>query len=106
MEVILHRALILSLILIGTLHADNGADAWLRYPGNQSQPFRTVATIGDSVLTISARDELKRDLPGLRTASGIPKENAIVMGTLDKLPPEWGLNANLVAASYWLKTVE
>ena len=39
-------------------------------------------------------------------ASGVPREDALVLGTLDKLPPEWGLHADLVADSYWLKTVQ
>jgi alpha-glucuronidase len=106
MEAILHRALILSLILIGTLHADNGHDAWLHdTPKSQALPA-VIATIGDSLMTSSARSELVRALGSrFRFVSVIPKENAIVLATLDKLPPEWGLRANLAPDSYWFKTV-
>jgi alpha-glucuronidase len=106
MEAILHRALILSLIPIATLQADNGHDAWLRdTPRPQTLPS-VIATISDSPVISSARGELIRGLGSkLRIASVTPKESAIVLATLDKLPPEWGLKADLAPDSYWLKTV-
>jgi alpha-glucuronidase len=53
----------------------------------------------DSARINSARDELARGVPGrLRTS--------IVLGTLGKLPPEWGLKADLAPESYWLKTID
>src|ERR1019366_2686560 len=42
----------------------------------------------------------------LRAESGVPKENAIVLSTLDRLPAQWGLHATLVNDGYWLKTVQ
>jgi alpha-glucuronidase len=111
MEAILHRALILSLIPLGVLHAQKLADeSWIQYVGT-SQLASTIATLDDSAVMTSARDELRirvRTSGGglLRIASGIPRENAIVLGTLDKIPPDWGLGANLAPDSYWLKTVE
>jgi alpha-glucuronidase len=102
MEAILHRALILSLILIRALHADNGHDAWLRYTPRYTPQAQTatsvIATINDSPVISSARGELIRALGG-------KLGNAIVLATLDKLPPEWGLKADLAPDSYWLKTV-
>lgn len=41
----------------------------------------------------------------LRIESGVPRENAIVLSTLDKIPAEWNLRATLEADSYWLKTL-
>jgi alpha-glucuronidase len=106
MEAILHRALILSLILVGTLQAENGHDAWLRYaPKSEALPA-VIATTDDSLMASSARGELIRSLGSkFRFVSVIPKENAIVLATLDKLPPAWGLKAELAPDSYWLKTV-
>ena len=98
------------------LHAESGRtesghDAWLRYPMHPQPVPNLVSTIGNSPLTISARSELSRALRGLtgkapRTESGIPKESAIVVSALDKLPREWNLSAALIPDSYWLKTLE
>lgn len=93
------------------LQADNGRDAWLRY-ARQDEPLPTViATLSDSLVTTTARNELMRafsDFTGKkpRTVAGIPKTNAVVLGTLDEFPAAWGMRANLVADSYWLRTVE
>jgi alpha-glucuronidase len=99
----------LSLLLLSTaiLHAETGSRAWLRYaapPSSQPLP-RVVGTLGNSILIDSARTELTQALPGMRSFAGLPRENAIVLGTLDKLPAAWGLTANLTPDSYWLKTV-
>jgi alpha-glucuronidase len=114
MEVFLHRALILSaLVCLGltavALRAETGHDAWLRATGVTRLQGSAIAAIGDSALIGSARDELLRTLH-LRSVTGepltgIPRESAIVLATLDKLPPEWGLKTDLAADSYWLKTV-
>src|SRR5580700_5540435 len=107
MEVILHRALILSLAAVAAVNADNGHDAWLRY---QPQPDFTpavVSTTNNSLLITTARVELIRGLGRkIRIASSIPKEDAIILGTIDKLPQEWNLQADLPPDSYWLKTVD
>ena len=44
----------------------------------------------------------------LRIETGVPREDAIVLGTfaaLAKIAPQWGLTASLAADSYWLQTV-
>ncbi len=110
MEAILHRALILSLIPLAVLHAQSGDASWIKYVG-PSPLASTIATLDDSAVMTRARDELRfgvrtNDGKLPRIASGIPRENAIVLGTLDKIPPEWGLRANLATDGYWLKTVE
>jgi alpha-glucuronidase len=106
MEVILHRALILSFLAMVSLQAETGADAWLRYTAKYTQPVPAVVVAPDG----SARDELIRGIRGmtgktLRIESGIPKEAAIVLGTLQKLPPDFNLHATLEPDAFWLKTV-
>jgi len=106
----LHRALILSLIPLAVLHAQSGDASWIKYVG-PSPLASTIATLDDSAVMTRARDELRfgvrtNDGKLPRIASGIPRENAIVLGTLDKIPPEWGLRANLATDGYRLKTVE
>jgi len=101
---------LLVLTAIG-LHAETGYDAWLRYTAKFIQPVPSVvASTGDSILIASARSELIRGVRGmtgktLRTKPGVPKESALVLSTLDKLPPEWNLNAVLETDGYWLKTL-
>ena len=101
------RACLVLVTVIGALHAESGYDAWLRYtPGARPLPA-VIATLDDSTVINSARDELIRGLGGkVRASSGVPKENAVVLGTLDKLPAGWGLRAELVPDSYWLKTID
>ncbi len=112
MEDILHRALILSAFAACWLcNAETGHDAWLRYTARYSQTVPAVVTaLGDSVVTGNARGELIRGIRGMtgktpRIESGMPKEPAVVMGTLDKLPAQWNLHAALEADGYWLKTL-
>ncbi len=110
--------LILSLL---PLHAETGAAAWLRYEPlsapaldqyRQALPA-TVVTLDDSPVTASARDELIRGLRGmigrtLRASSEIPKEPAIVAGTLESLhraAPQWHIDATLAPDAFLLKTV-
>jgi alpha-glucuronidase len=93
------------------LHAETGHDAWLRYAAKYTQPVpEIVSSTGDSLLLGSARAELIRGVRGmtgrtLRIESGVPTESAIVLSTLDKLPPQWNLRAVLEADGYWLKTL-
>lgn len=90
------------------LHAETGRDAWLRYsPRNSEATPAVLVTIGNSPIIGSARDEILRGVRGmagktLRLESGMPKENAIVLGTLDAFP---NLHADLRDDAYWLKTV-
>ncbi|MGO9617188.1 MAG: alpha-glucuronidase family glycosyl hydrolase [Bryobacteraceae bacterium] len=103
------------------LHAETGYDAWLRY-----RPFEgavlvrvratlpaVVVSLNDSDPEASARSELIRGLRGLvgrtlRAEDRIPRESAIVLGTLNELgraAPQWSLHAKLTEDGYWLKTV-
>ncbi len=41
----------------------------------------------------------------LRIEAAAPKEAALILGTLDKLPAQWNLHATLEADGYWLKTI-
>ena len=111
MEGTLHRALILSLVLAAHAAADNGHNAWLRYPPQEVTLPGVVVALDNSPVALSARSEViraVRDMTGKppRVATTIPKANAIVLGTMDKLPAAWGIKADLPAGSYWLKTVD
>ena len=89
------------------LNAETGYDAWLRYARLDDaalRPYRNtvpaVLTIrGDSAVVASAGAELIRGIRGmtgrtLRPESGLPKEPAILIGTLEALRP----NAPSIAA--------
>jgi alpha-glucuronidase len=116
------RKLGVLLFLMGTaVHGETGYDAWLRYarldPVSLTQYRETlpavVASIGDSNLLESARQELIRGVRGmtgrtLRLEAGLPREGAIVIGTLAalrKAAPQWGLTRDLIADAYLLRTV-
>ena len=103
------------------LAGETGYDAWLRYaplPHAALASYRdavpaVVSALGDSALEPGAREELIRGLRGmlsrtLRAQNGVPREDAIILGTLDEVraaAPQWRLEANLAADGYWLKTV-
>jgi len=93
------------------LQAETGYDVWLRYSAKYTQPIpEVIASTGDSLLIGSARAELIRGFRGmtgrtLRIEPGIPQESSIVLSTLDKLPSQWNLRANLESDGYWLKTL-
>ena len=96
---------------------ESGGDAWLRYarldPGMASQyahfPAATV-TLGHSALLQSAQMELLRGVRGmlgraLRIDAVIPKEAAIVVGTVEQvrtLDANFGPRSDLQADAYWL----
>jgi alpha-glucuronidase len=115
MEDILRRVLILSTVwgfsAAAGLRAETGYNVWLRYaPGYRHAVPAAVGSLGDSPLIGSAREELIRGVRGmagktLRIEPGVPKESAILLGTLDKLPPGWRLDAKLGPDGYWLKTI-
>jgi alpha-glucuronidase len=98
-------------LLAPCLHAENGRDAWLRYSEKYTQAVpAVVASVGDSPLIASAQAELIRGVRGMtsrapQVESGIPRESAIFLSTLDRLPSQWNLHANLEADGYWLKTL-
>ena len=109
------------LLVVTSLHGETGYDAWLRYRAldvRALQQYRdavpaVVATLAGSEVVESARGELIRGARGmlgrtLRMASGLPHENAIILGTiadLRKASPQIGIDAELKPDSYWLKTV-
>jgi alpha-glucuronidase len=101
-----------SLLLMAlSLRAETGRDAWLRYaPVPSLQAPAVVSAVGDSVLVLSARQEVIRGLRGMtgrvsRAESGVPQESAIVLGTLASLPSRWALTSSLQEDGYWLKTI-
>lgn len=105
----------LLLPLVFAAQAETGYNAWLRYAPVATPPAMpaVVSVLGDFTLEASAQQELIRGLRGmtartLRAESGLPKEGAIVLGTLAELAksaPEWHLTATLSPDGYWLKTV-
>jgi alpha-glucuronidase len=82
---------------LGLLHAETGQDAWLRYaPLKKALHAKyatlpaAVATIGDSAILDSAREEMIRGVRGMlgrtmRVEKELPKEPAIVFGTVSSL---------------------
>src|SRR5580704_195752 len=112
---------VLAIFAAAGLHAETGYNAWLRYAPldepaltqyRQATPAVIVA-LSDTGLEASARNESIRGIRGmlgrtLRAESAIPKESAIVLGTLEELrraAPQFHLDATLAADGYWLKTV-
>lgn len=108
---------------VAVLHAETGYDAWMRYaplsgsalPQIQDSLPAVVFAAGSSPVVASARAELVRGIRGmtsrtLRIASGLPKENAIVLGTsadLRALFPAMNTGASpLGDEEYWLRTVD
>src|SRR5216684_5234448 len=102
--------LLVALLMAGGVHAETGYDAWLRYaPVVSSAMPAVIVTFGDSKLVESARLEAIRGVRGmlgrtLRVETGLPKENAVILGTLADLE-QLHLTANLKPDGYWLKTV-
>ena len=100
----MRKFVILWLFAAGTLTAETGRDAWLRYPASASLP-RVVAVAGDSPLLESARREILRAMTGARAVSGVPEASAVVLGTVPDLPAAWRLTEKLPADGFQLKTV-
>src|SRR5262245_26121461 len=85
------------LLLHGMLHAETGAEAWLRYaPLGETQAAKysslpaSVVVLGDSLLLHSAQQEVIRGTRGmlgrtLREAGGQVREESIVLGTIAAL---------------------
>lgn len=99
------------------LHADNGYDAWLRYAPLKEQEratfvwFPSVLVVrSDSPLLQTAEKELIRGVSGmlgrtLRLERELPKESAIVLGTLADLrtlAPELHPQVELSLDGYWI----
>jgi alpha-glucuronidase len=110
------------LLTASALPGETGANAWLRYAaldGPALTQYRqavppVVSVLDQSPVAGSARDEIIRGVRGMlgripRVESGIPRESAIVLGTLEEIgaaAPQWKLQqAGLAEDGYWLKTV-
>jgi alpha-glucuronidase len=117
----MNRLAVLCLTLAASLHAETGYNAWLRYSAlnepalsqyRQATPAVVVA-LNDSAVEASAREESIRGIRGmlgrtLRVESAIPKESAIVLGTIEEIKraaPQFHLDAEIAADGFWLKTV-
>jgi alpha-glucuronidase len=98
------------------LYAESGADAWLRHaPLDEASARQYRAALPAAVVTFtkspvaqSAQSELLRGVRGmldrtLRVESTLPKEPAIVLGTLADLR-QLHLTADLPVDGYWLTT--
>jgi len=112
---------VVMLLAGAALHAETGAEAWLRYAALDDGTARAYRAIVPAVVTAlsdepevaSARDELIRGVRGmlgrtLRTERRVPAESAIVLGTVTgfaKTAPQFALPGNLQADAYTLKTV-
>jgi alpha-glucuronidase len=113
--------LLLVAVALAALRAETGYEAWLRYAEISDPAVRqryaampaVVVAFGDSVVIKAAQEELVRGVRGmlgrtLREETRLPRENAILLGTLGdirKAAPAIGLAADLPADGYWLKTV-
>ena len=100
-----------------SLHAESGADAWLRHaPLDEAaaRPYRAalpavIATFTSTPPAQSAQSEIVRGVRGmlgrtLRVQSALPTEPAIILGTLADLKRLLKLEADLPADGYWLTT--
>jgi alpha-glucuronidase len=97
----LHKSICAALLFLGLgarcARAETGADAWLRYaPLEKSSAQKysalpaSVVVLGDSPVLDSAKAELIRGIRGmlaqtLRVENSLPRESAIVLGTLSAL---------------------
>lgn len=113
------KAGLLMICAVTCLFAESGRDAWLRYAplkepalSRVRQELPAVVSLsGDSPVLVTARDELIRGLRGmlgrtLRTQSGAPQENGIVIGTTESLASlKLGTTANLSADGFIIRRV-
>jgi len=113
--------LILTALAVNPMVAETGHEAWLRYAAVDeaaARPYRdalpaVISSFGDGAPIGSARQELIRGVRGmlgrtLRMESGLPKESAILVGTIEdlrKAAPQLRLDATLGADAFLLKTV-
>jgi alpha-glucuronidase len=104
--------LVCALLAAAGLRAETGREAWLRYARIEaSVPLPAVAaSFGASPVIDSARGELLRGVRGmlgrtLRVEASLPRESAILLGTLDSLPAGLGGGA-LKEDAYRLRTVD
>ncbi len=107
------------LVLCSGLKAESGRDAWLRYARlNDAAALHyrdampaAITTLGDSTELLSAQQELIRGIRGTlnrtqRLEARVPKEGAIVLGTLESLRQKFPqVSASLDPDAFWLKTL-
>ncbi len=114
-------SLIAVLFAAAPMAAETGYEAWLRYPYIDDAIARarydalpaTVFAAGETQVIASARQELIRGVAGmlertLRVEKALPKESAIILGTigeLRKVIPGLGLTGDLPEEGFWLRTV-
>ena len=115
-RVVIMRLMLLPLVVL-TVHAESGRDAWLRYAPSEprlssSGPPPAILVIGTaSPVIVSARDELLRGVHGmlgqiLRIDSQPGPEGAIVLGTVDSLRAKYPqIGAPLKAEGFRIQTV-
>jgi len=115
------KSIVTAAFVIACLHAETGYDAWLRYRPIEGAAMARVraalpaaiVALGDAEPEVAARGELIQGLRGMtgrtvRAEARIPRESAIVLGTLDELSraaPQWNLHAQISEDAYWLNTV-
>lgn len=104
------------------LHAETGADAWLRYQPLPSEIVEadlralgaSITVLGNSEALLAARDEFTRGMRGmggriLRHETSIPPTNGVVLGRLQDVAramPSAQLSASLPEDGYWIKSVQ
>jgi alpha-glucuronidase len=117
---LLRLCLLWGLLAAAALSAETGSNAWLRYAALGDDANRqareeipaVITSLGDSILVQSASQEFMRGIRGmigrtLRVESRVPREGAVVLGTLAAIrqtAPEFRLAASLGSDGYWLKT--
>jgi alpha-glucuronidase len=108
------------LLAVAALKAETGSNAWLRYApleDGESRQAReeipaAITSLDDSILVQSASQELVRGIRGmigrtLRVESRLPKEGAVVLGTLTAIRrtvPAFPFAGSVAPDGYWLKT--
>ncbi len=108
----------LFVVLAVSLHGETGYEAWLRYaPADRAAYEASVpavaARLGEAATVRSAQQEVIRGVRGmlgrtLRDEARLPRESAIVLGTLAEIrqaAPRWGMSAEIPPDGYWLKTI-
>src|SRR5271165_7392667 len=103
------------------VRAESGYDAWLRYASLRGASLAradrdipaAVAVAGNGLLELSARREFIRGVKGMlgrtmRAEAGLPKEDAVVIGTCAQLKafgPQWKFSAESAPEGFQLKTI-
>ena len=104
---------------VGSLYAETGREAWLRYaPLTDTEQTKyaslpaSVVVVGHSEILQTSEQELVRGIRGmlgrtLREEKELPQENAIVLGNLDSVRgviPGLHSSSEFTADSFWLTT--